>query len=134
MDLGDPITPGPLSIETPFLLGAGSLSWRVYPVETTVAEKLHALLVRHSDNSRSKDIFDLNLLLPKCNPQILNNALAATFQYRKDPTPKNILDHIKKTDLTLLKKGWASATSSIREPHDFDETFNKLIENLSVIF
>ncbi len=62
---GDPVVPGPVDVETPFLLGGGSLSWRVYPVETTVAEKLHALIIRGSESSRSKDVFDLGLLLPK---------------------------------------------------------------------
>jgi hypothetical protein len=46
---GDPVVPGPVEVETPFILGGGSLSWRVYPVETTVAEKLHALVVRGSE-------------------------------------------------------------------------------------
>lgn len=58
---GDPITPGPVNNELPELLGPGRLSWQVYPIETSAAEKLHALITRGSENSRAKDIFDLSL-------------------------------------------------------------------------
>lgn len=103
---GDPIVPGPVEVETPFLLGGGSLSWRVYPVETTVAEKLHALIARGSESSRSKDIFDLSLLLKRCNAEILKRSISETFRHRNYPIPSNIVHQLQQIDRHLLTK-WA---------------------------
>lgn len=127
---GDPVVPGPIAVETPFLLGEGTLSWSVYPAETTVAEKLHALIVRHSASSRSKDVFDLNLLLPKCNPSILKNAISETFRYRGDAIPENVVQHVQEIDRKILRAGWASATGDLPLKADFDEQFDALVTRL----
>jgi predicted nucleotidyltransferase component of viral defense system len=121
IDLGicDAITPGPLAIETEGLLGDETLSWQVYPVETIIAEKLHALLSRGSGNSRARDIYDLSTLLPKADRDKLNLALQATFFYRKTPLPQDIADELEAIDTTLLEKGWRTATSHIAGAKDF---------------
>ena len=130
---GDPITPPPVEIETPFILGGGYLSWKVYPAETIVSEKLHALLTRGDVNSRSKDIFDLNLLLPKCDPERLKKSLQQTFHYRGDKLPNEIIGTLKQIDRTLLKMGWISAIKDIANAPSFDEAFDSLIKKLSAI-
>jgi hypothetical protein len=59
LGVGDPITPGPKSITTkPFISPNEGLSWSVYPFETIIAEKLHALIAHEDANSRSKDVHD----------------------------------------------------------------------------
>lgn len=131
---GDPIVPGPVDVETPFLLGGGILSWRVYPVETTVSEKLHALIVRGSASSRSKDIFDLNLLLPKCDSANLKKSLAETFRYRGEKLPADIVDCIKQIDTKVLAAGWKSAVITILNPSKFQDAFEELIRKLSQIY
>ena len=130
---GDPITPPPVEIETPFILGGGYLSWKVYPAETIVSEKLHALLTRGDVNSRSKDIFDLNLLLPKCDPERLKKSLQQTFHYRGDKLPNEIIGTLKQIDRTLLKMGWISAIKDIVNAPSCDEAFDSLIKKLSAI-
>jgi predicted nucleotidyltransferase component of viral defense system len=127
---GDPVVPDPVEVETPFLLGGGSLSWRVYPVETTVAEKLHALIVRGSESSRSKDIFDLNLLLPKCDASVLRRSLAETFRHRGDALPDNLVRHIQEIDRKILKMGWGSAIGDLAGQPVFDEEFESLVRRL----
>ena len=62
--IGDPVTPGPITKEIDEKLGDKSITWQVYNIETIIAEKLHCLIARSSDNSRSKDIFDLAFYLP----------------------------------------------------------------------
>lgn len=124
---GDPIVPGPVKVETPYLLGGGIFSWQVYPVETTVAEKLHALVVRGSASSRSKDIFDLNLLLGKCNAQNLKKSITETFLYRGDEVPRSLSAHLRKIDRTLLKMGWLSAVVDLTPVPDFDDSFDWVI-------
>jgi hypothetical protein len=124
---GDPVVPGPLEVKTPFLLGGGALSWRVYPVETTVAEKLHALVVRGSESSRSKDIFDLNLLLHKCDASTLLQSLSETFRHRGDALPGDLVQHLQGIDRRVLKMGWVSAVGDLPGALDFDEQFDSLV-------
>lgn len=106
IDIGtnDPVTPAPISIQSPTLLDSGSISWQVYPVETILAEKIHALVSKGSANSRAKDVFDIGLLLPKASPVTLQKAIQATFSYRGDPPPADIGSFLTSIDLTLLKK------------------------------
>lgn len=127
---GDPVTPKESRYETPFLLSEGNLSWRVYPVETISAEKLHCLLTRGSDNSRAKDVFDLNLFLPQCNPDILNRAIMETFSHRGATVPDVIADSIRGIGTDLMKLGWKSAVAGIDGAADFDTVFGQLIETL----
>jgi predicted nucleotidyltransferase component of viral defense system len=124
---GDPVTPAPIEVETPYLLGRGSLSWRVYPVETTVAEKLHALIVRGSESSRSKDIFDLSLLLEKCDGAVLKRALQETFRHRGDELPSDLKGYLEKIDRRVLKMGWKSAVGDVPSAPDFDEYFDQVV-------
>jgi predicted nucleotidyltransferase component of viral defense system len=127
---GDPVVPGPVETETPFLLGGGSLSWQVYPVETTVAEKLHALITRGSESSRSKDVFDLNLLLGRCTAAVLKRSLQETFRHRGNELPEDIIDHLERINRRILKMGWMSAVGDLPGPPDFDEEYGQMLQKL----
>jgi hypothetical protein len=124
--IGDPVTPGPVATKTPTLLSGEELSWFVYPVETMIAEKLHALVARGDANSRSKDIYDLNLFLPKANPKTLMDALNRCFTYRKTELPENLSDVLSKLNTTILEKGWANAITSVPNAPDFKAVFDEL--------
>lgn len=56
---GDVITPEPVDIEYPALLGQPAPHLRAYPPETVVAEKFQAMVALDMLNSRMKDFFDL---------------------------------------------------------------------------
>lgn len=127
---GDPVTPGPKQIETPALIGDESIRWPVYPVETTAAEKLHCLVTRSLDNSRSKDIFDLTVLLPMCKMDVLTKAIRATFSHRGDIVPSDLVEHLKQTDTSILRRGWKSATADIQPSPDFDDSFEVILKQL----
>ena len=130
---GDPVTPGPVEVETPYILGKGTLCWKVYPIETTVAEKIHALITRPSGNSRAKDIFDLYYLLPKCQKKVLHEAIVATFTFRRDPLPHSFEEALKKIDPTRLKAGWGSAKATIPGDLNFDDLFQEVINMCSTL-
>ena len=132
--IGDSIIPAPIQTETPFILGNGSLTWTVYPPETTVSEKLHAMITLGDANSRSKDLFDINFLLPKCNAKLLQMALVNTFKSQEDDPPKDLISQIKKIDTTVLRRGWRRAIGGLAEEHNFDETFAQMIKKLEEIF
>lgn len=106
----------------------------MYTVESTVAEKLHTLIIRHSDNSRSKDVFDLSYLMPKCSPDLLKTALAETVKFRGDKLPLDILSSLNQIDRDLLKRGWRSAVAGLKEIPDFDETFEQIMQWCKTIF
>lgn len=106
----------------------------MYPVETICAEKLHSLLTRRSDNSRAKDVFDLNLFLPQCDPETLKRALGETFKYRGVTVPDDIADSLSGIGTELMKLGWKSAVTGIESAGDFDTIFSQLIEKMAVMW
>ena len=109
LGIGDPITPGPIEEETPAILGKDPIHWQVYPIETIIAEKIHALVDRGSENSRSKDVFDLHLFLPRADKKKLQAALEACFKYRRTELPEDLAGTLEKIDLAILTQGWAGA-------------------------
>ncbi len=96
---GDPMLGEPEVITGDELLsfaGIAAPELRVYPVETHVAEKLHAYtLPRTTSNTRVKDLPDLALLaqIGPRDARRLRAALAKTFGYREThPVPPRLPD------------------------------------------
>ncbi len=126
--IGDPITPSSLTAETPSLLSPHEpLSWSVYPLETIIAEKLHALLAHGNINSRSKDVHDLAIFLPKANGEVLGTALKRCFAYRSTELPKSFSATLSEIDTKSLERGWISATASIPDKPPFSAAFETVV-------
>jgi predicted nucleotidyltransferase component of viral defense system len=89
IDLGfsDVITPAPVSISYPAMLGHASADLLAYSRETVVAEKLEAMVMLGQLNSRMKDFFDLWLLArtQQFEGRILADAISRTFARRQTP-------------------------------------------------
>ncbi len=128
--IGDPITPGPVPVKTKELLSNDELSWLVYPVETIIAEKLQTLMDRGGGNSRSKDMYDLYYYLPQADGKTLKTAVQKCFSFRKTPIPLDPGGLLSKMDFTLMKKGWKSATSSLKNAPEFDEAVDRVVDEL----
>lgn len=129
LGIGDPVTPGPIKIETPsYLSQVENISWSVYPIETIIAEKLHALISHGNQNSRSKDIHDLAIFLPKANFKVLREALKRCFDFRETDLPESFLSSLKQLNTARLEKGWASAISSIPNTTTFKSSFEAMIK------
>ena len=131
LGIGDPVTPGPRSVTTPYTIGEGHLSWFVYPVETILAEKLHALVTIGARNSRAKDVFDVGLLLPQTAKATLEMALSATFAFRGDTRPTSIAEVLSRLDTASLRSGWPSAVAAIQNAPGFDDAFHGIVRRLS---
>ena len=86
---GDAVTPNAILAQFPTLLGHPAPSIRVYPAETVVAEKLHAMVSLGIANSRMKDFYDLWILLRdfELDRPMLAKAIRATFERRQTPMP-----------------------------------------------
>lgn len=96
---GDPILGEPELIVAEDLLGFAGIvppSLRIYPIETHVAEKLHAYTIpRRNPNSRVKDFPDLALLasVRPLDANRLRDALEQTFSFRgTHPLPLSVPD------------------------------------------
>ena len=127
---GDVVVPEPVGVQTQSILEEESLSWKVYSIESIIAEKIHAFISRNGDNSRSKDIFDLAFFLPKSDPELLKEAIKACFKYRNTTLPKSIYKKMYSFDFTLTSKGWSKATSSLIEKVTFESCLEKVLKEL----
>ena len=128
LGFGDPVFPGPQNlVMTSILKGVEEVSWSVYPVETIVAEKLHALIDLGEINSRSKDVYDLSLLLPKVDINDLKKAIEKSFKHRGTKIPESFLNILKQLKTSRLESGWANALSSVADPPTFQDCFEKVL-------
>src|SRR5581483_9144838 len=90
--IGDAVTPAPQWLEYPSLLDLPRPRLRAYPRETVLAEKVHAMVLFGTRNSRMKDYFDVHALLreEKMDVDELVRALAATFERRRTALPDGL--------------------------------------------
>lgn len=89
---GDIATPPARYAEYPTLLNFSPPRLRVYPQETVIAEKLHAMVVLGIRNSRMKDFFDLWILSRRFSfdGRVLSHAIQATFYRRQTAIPSTL--------------------------------------------
>ena len=89
IDIGfsDLVTPEPVSITYPTLLGQPAPELSAYNRETAIAEKFEAMVKLGELNSRMKDFFDVSRRSQKesFRAQELGAAVARTFQRRDTP-------------------------------------------------
>jgi predicted nucleotidyltransferase component of viral defense system len=87
--IGDAVVPDPEWLDYPSLLDLPRPRLRAYRPETTVAEKVHAMVVLGSKNSRMRDFFDVHALATRgtFTGERLVAALLATFARRRTPIP-----------------------------------------------
>ncbi len=87
---GDAITPAPSIAHFPSLFrGDDSVQMLTYPVETVIAEKLHAITRFGLENTRLKDYYDLFILSTTMviNGADMSEALRRTFASRNSRRP-----------------------------------------------
>lgn len=86
---GDAVVPDPRWVDYPQLLDLGTPRLLGYPVEATLAEKLHAIVALGFANSRMKDYYDLwtAVRLGVVTPEGLGEAIQHTFARRGTALP-----------------------------------------------
>jgi predicted nucleotidyltransferase component of viral defense system len=115
MDIGfgDVVTPGAITVDFPTLLrDIPSVNLQAYSLETVIAEKFHAMIVRDVNNSRMKDFFDCYQILTsrQLESDNLYDAIKATFDNRG-------LDY--NPDLQLFTDSFANDTARIQRWNAF---------------
>jgi hypothetical protein len=125
--VGDIITPSARDEELKPILGGEPISWLIYPVETIIAEKLHALVSHGAANSRAKDIYDLVILLNKIEiSKTLRNAIKSTFEHRSTSCPKSFYDYWLALDKTMLRRAAGAVVLSSGEKVNFPDLEKEL--------
>lgn len=89
---GNAVTPTPQVVEFPSMLDFPAPKVMVYPLETTIAEKLHAMAAFGLDNTRLKDYYDLWVVSTRLSHLFdratLALALRRTFAIQERPLPE----------------------------------------------
>ncbi|MEA2463625.1 MAG: hypothetical protein QOJ98_1372 [Acidobacteriota bacterium] len=123
--VGDVVTPPAREATLPTILRDFSPPRvKVYPAETIVAEKLHAMVKLGIANSRMKDFFDVYMLasMREFDGELLSKAVSRTFRRRKTAIPEEAFalsedfydDRPKQAQWrAFLRK------TSVRAPEDF---------------
>ena len=88
--IGDDVTPAPEWLEYPSLLDLPRPRLRAYRPETAIAEKVHAMVLLGSKNSRMRDFFDVHALAARRSfrGEVLSAAVRTTFERRRTTIPR----------------------------------------------
>ncbi len=106
------------------------VTWSVYPFEFIFAEKLEALFSRGSNNSRAKDIYDMQLIFDKCkNKKLLIQSIQKTFENRKTPIPESFFATANEFELSVIRTAWRSVEISTGKVA-FDTAWAAFLETL----
>lgn len=135
--LGDAVVPAPLWLDYPSLLKFPHPRLRAYSPEVAVAEKLHAMVVLGSKNSRMRDFFDVDAL---SRAEVLDlDAVAVavrnTFARRGTELPMSLplaltREFAEATDKVAQWKAWRTKTGGKQAP----ESLIEVVERLAVFF
>jgi predicted nucleotidyltransferase component of viral defense system len=105
------------------------VKWKIYPPEFIVSEKLQTLIERGSSNSRAKDLYDMNYLIPLCSDKhTLLQAITETFMIRKTELPLSFVAAADRIDRTILKAGWPGI--EVDQKGTFEEAWRTFLFHL----
>jgi hypothetical protein len=90
---GDPVLPGPVSLDYPTILDFPAPQLKGYRRENSIAEKFEAMCTRGIKNSRMKDFYDIWLLSRRFDfdGSDLSKAIESTFKSRHLKIPSDPL-------------------------------------------
>lgn len=137
---GDPVYPAPVEEKYQTILG-DRYDLKFYPLESVLSEKLHTILARAENNSRSKDYYDIYTILNKqielVDFEALKIAVSLTFRYRQTIISKEsaieIINLIKINEAIRDRWNRYQKKNPYAKGINFDmiiETIYKLIEEV----
>lgn len=134
---GNPVTPSTRQVEFPTLLDGISETPRMqgYPLETVIAEKLHAMVQFGIRNTRVKDHYDLYMLskLYPFESDLIADAISTTFSHQQRELPDNI-DGLGKAYLKAAAPLWKAFLAKLpgKPKIDFAEAVSAIKEFVDV--
>jgi predicted nucleotidyltransferase component of viral defense system len=108
ISFGNPIVPSEILVYYPSVLGLPAFPINGYSIETTIAEKLQAMVSLGRINDRLKDFFDLWLLSQEVNisGRTLVKAIEATFRTRNTDIPLSSPDFLSSDFADKKNQEW----------------------------
>jgi hypothetical protein len=130
--VGDVIVPGPRIIEYPTVLGGDTIQLLAYPVETSIAEKLQAMVALGDANSRMKDFYDVWICSRhiKFNTDTLIRSIQATFKNRETDVPNDEFEVLTPEFAARHLVQWNAFVKRIGEG-ELTGQFAKIIQDLA---
>lgn len=117
----------------PLLPQGNELSWKVLPLEYIFAEKLQTMVLRGSQNSRGKDVYDMALLSFELDDlNALEKAIKDVFEKRSTDMPQNFQSFVRGLNYDMLRQSWSAV--NLKNPKSFDQSMFELIEFLRKLF
>ncbi len=115
--VGDTMVPGPRVVAYPALLSEDAIQLLAYPIESSIAEKLQAMVSLGSANSRMKDFYDVWTCLThlQFESDVLLQAVDATFRNRRTPFPAAGFDAISPRFAEQHRTQWNAFVRKIGE-------------------
>jgi predicted nucleotidyltransferase component of viral defense system len=129
--VGDIMVPGPRMIEYPTLLDGDTIRLLAYPIESAIAEKLHAMVSLGSANRRMKDFYDVWMCSRhlEFSADTLLKAIRATFQNRDTAVPADEVEALTSDFAEEHRLQWNAFARKIGEEALKDE-FGRIVEDI----
>lgn len=129
--VGDVMVPGPRMIEYPVLLAGDPVHLLAYPIESSIAEKLQAMVALGNANSRMKDFYDVWICSKHLdfNESTLLKAIDATFSNRETSIPAEEVEAFTAAFVTGHAVQWNAFVRKLGE-NDLVDSFGKVVEEL----
>lgn len=129
--VGDVMVPGPRMIEYPVFLAGDTVQLLAYPIASSIAEKLQAMIALGNANSRMKDFYDVWV----CSKHLdfdadsLLKAIDATFKNRETPIPTESVDAFTASFVAEHRVQWNAFVRKIGENEHVD-ALGKVVEDI----
>jgi hypothetical protein len=129
--IGDVIVPGPRMIDYPVLLAGDPVHLLAYPIESSIAEKLQAMVALGNANSRMKDFYDVWICSRHLdfNEGTLIKAIDATFRNRETSIPADEIDAFTTAFVGEHAVQWNAFVKKLGES-DLVDAFGTVVEDL----
>jgi predicted nucleotidyltransferase component of viral defense system len=131
--VGDVMVPGPRMIEYPVLLTGDPVHLLAYPIESSIAEKLQAMVALGDANSRMKDFYDVWICSRHLNfnEGTLLRAVDATFRNRGTSFPTEDVEALTTAFADGHLVQWNAFVKKIGES-DLVDAFGGVVDDLKI--
>jgi hypothetical protein len=131
--VGDVMVPGPRMIEYPVLLTGDPVHLLAYPIESSIAEKLQAMVALGDANSRMKDFYDVWICSRylNFNGGTLLGAVDATFRNRGTFFPAEDVEALTTAFSDGHRVQWNAFVKKIGES-DLVDAFGGVVDGLKI--
>lgn len=130
---GDPIVPGPAQIQLPAILDFPPPRLQGYSRESTIAEKLRAMVYLGEINSRMKDFYDVWLLAGQFSFEgaVLAQAIREAFLWRQTDLPEEPIAFSARFASNEEKQAQWQATVRRHRLGDAPATLTEAVQRIS---